>query len=657
MRGSFAAALAMTLAGGWAGSATAKITALTVDKEESFAGGVSFGTAGPYLRISGTAQGELDPNDPRNKVIVDLDKAPRNAAGRVEYQVEFFMMRPADPAKGNGKILYEVTNRGRKLFLPFVHDAKPIAGALSDPTTAEHAGNGFAFNAGYTLVWSGWDPDVPRANGGLSLRVPVASEGGKPIVETIRDEFVFGTRLPIAETAPLSYEAASTEPGAARLTVRTRESDAPQEISAGEWGFAGTKAIKLLPEGTKFKPGVIYEFRYAAKDPKVLGIGFAATRDLVSFLRYESAWGAAATPVGRPISHALAIGISQSGRYLRDHIGQGFNQDEAQRKVFDGVLAHISGIGRVFMNSRFGQPNRTNTQHEDHFFPENEFPFAHGTTSDPLTGRTGALLRGDGFDPLVIETNTSTEYWQKGASLLATDPLGREDMAIPAGVRLFMIAGTQHGGRANLDASPGSCVNPRNPHSSGPALRALLVALDGWATSGKAPPESRIPRLAAGTLVPPDETGFPELPGVAVASFGNTLALYGDWRDPKPDPAKKYVSKVAKVDADGNESGGLRLPDIAAPLGTFAGWNLYKAPYPEGELCDRDGSFIAFAKTKAEREARRDPRPSLEERYGSRDAYVQRLAASAAALVDARLLLPADADAFIAEAKASEAFK
>ena len=274
-------------------------------------------------------------------------------------------------------------------------------------------------------------------NGGLVVRVPTATDHGAPIRRMIRDEFVFGTRIPeTSPTAPLSYEAARFDPGAARLTVRAREADPPQSIPASQWRFASSRAIELLPEGTKFKPGFIYDFRYVAQNPEIVGIGFAATRDLVSFLRYEAKDASGtANPLGAggapPIRHALGFGISQSGRYLRDHVGQGFNQDEAGRKVFDGILAHISGIGRVFDNTEFSQPYRTSTQHEDHFFPENAFPFAHARLRDPITGRSGALLRGDGFDPLIIESNTATEYWQKGASLLATDPLGQHDIAIP----------------------------------------------------------------------------------------------------------------------------------------------------------------------------------------------------------------------------------
>src|SRR5207245_976760 len=277
-----------------------------------------------------------------------------------------------------------------------------------------------------------------------------------------------------------------------------------------------------LREGTKPKPGYLYEFRYEAKNPKVLGLGFAATRDVISWLRYDPA---AIAATGGKISHALAIGFSQAGRYLRNHISEGFNRDEAGRKVFDGIHSHIAGVGRIFFNTPFGQPARTGTQHEDHGFPENEFPFSTASLADPLTGKKGSLFRGDGSDPRLIETNTSTEYWQKGASLLHTDPIGTRDLEIPPTVRLYLMAGTQHGGQARMDATPGNALYPRNPHSPAPALRALLVALDQWVTAGIAPPDSRVPVLAAGTLVTPEALAFPKLPHVYPLRRTNCVAV------------------------------------------------------------------------------------------------------------------------------------
>jgi Alpha/beta hydrolase domain len=638
---------------------------LKIDRMEPFADGMEFGTAGGYLRISGTAYGELDPRHPLNAVIVNLDKAPRNAYGLVEYETDFDIMRPADLGRGHRKILYEVVNRGRKNLLPVLHDAPETSpGAFNDPATPADAGNGLTFHTGYTLVWSGWDPDAPHANSGLSMCAPVATDAGAPIVKNIRDEFVFGTRVPTTRlTAPLSYEAATLDQGQARLTVRARQQDPSTEISPSQWTYADSRSIKLLPEGTAFQPGLIYDFWYPAKDPKVLGIGFAATRDLISFLRYEARDRAGnANPValngGEPeIRAVLAFGVSQSGRYLRDHVALGFNQDETGRKVIDGILSHVAGIGKVFANYEFGQPYRTRTQHEDHRFPENHFPFAHATLTDPMTGQTVGLWRGDGFDPLVIEVNTSTEYWQKGASLLHTDPLGQQDITIPPSVRHYLIAGTQHGGRSGMRAARGSGVHPRNPHDPTPALRALLLALDRWVTEGVEPPPSRVPTLAAATLVAPKDLRFPAIPGMEPPRLADPVDVVNDWVNPEPTSASAYTPLVPQVDADGNEVDGIRLPGIAVPLATHTGWNLYKAPYPEGEFCDREGSYVPFARARAERLAQGDPRLSLEERYGTHEAYVQRVKEVVRELQEARLLLPEDAARFVAEAAARNLFE
>ena len=636
-------------------AAQARIVEIEVQSVRPFANAQTFGAAGAYERVSGVARGELDPADARNKVIVNLDKAPRNARGRVAYEVDFDLLRPVEPARGNGKILYDVTNRGRKFLTHWMMDAPPQN--ANNPLTLEDAGNGLFFRQGWTMVWTGWDPDAPRANHGMSIRVPTAlNADGSPIVQVIRDELVSATRGPALKEFRLTYEAASLDPAQSRLTVRRREADPRVEVPRDQWRLKDSRTLELLgaanPTGAGPAVGSLYELHYPAKDPKVLGVGFAATRDFISYLRYGAAEVRGPHPAGGPKGAAIAVGISQSGRYLRDHIAQGFNQDESARKVFDGVLAHISGVGRVFMNTPFGMPARTNTQHEDHTYPENAFPFSAAVLDDPITGQRGALLRGDGFDPLLIETNTSTEYWQKGASLLTTDPLGQRDVALPASARAYLIAGTQHGGRVGLKPDLGPCMNERNPHSPAPALRALTVALDDWVSRGVAPPASRVPTLAAGTLVRPDNAGFPAIPGLATARFGNDVVLFGDWVNPKIDPAKRYPAGVSRTDADGNEVAGIRLPDIAVPLATYTGWNLYKRPFTEDELCDRDGSYREFAASRADREQAGDPRPSLQERYADHADYRARLRAAVQALVKDRLLLDEDGQGYLRQADA-----
>ncbi|MFO1081742.1 MAG: alpha/beta hydrolase domain-containing protein [Reyranellaceae bacterium] len=619
------------------------LLSIDIERVEPLADGAAFGDVGPYERVIARARGEVDPGHPGNRGIALLDKAPRNERGRVEYATDLFILRPKDPAKGNGRILYEVNNRGRKMLFGNIADGPQ---GVNDPKTLADVGNGFPLRLGYIIVWSGWDPDAPRANMGLALTAPIATDDGQPIVQTVREEFCSGTRGGALETFKLSYEAASLEQPRARLTVREKADDEPRELPLNQWSFVDGRTIRLR-EGSKPRPGWLYEFLYDAKNPKPLGLGFAATRDLVSFLRHDPA-GQAAT--GRPVSHALAIGFSQAGRYLRNHVSLGFNRDEQGGRVFDGIHSHIAGIGRIFCNTPFGQPARTATQHEDHGFPENEFPFSTATLDDPLTGQRGSLLRGDGSDPLLIETNTSTEYWQKGASLLHTDPLGTRDVALPETSRVYMIAGTQHGGRAGATTDPGPNINPRNPHNPMPAVRALLVALDDWVVSGKAPPPSRVPTLADGTLVEAGSTGFPAIPRAAVVRRTHAVAPPGDWVRPQP-PTRTYRTLVCKVDADGNEAAGIRLPDIAVPLATYTGWNEYRQPYPAGEIADRDGSCLPFPIDRAAREASGDPRPSIAERYRSGADYVAKVQAVVEALMRDRLVLQEDAERYLDRAR------
>lgn len=630
--------------------AQARITGIEIASVEPFADGAEFGAAGRYERVIGTARGELDPADPANAGIVDIALAPRNARGMVEYKTDLFILRPRDPGLGNGTLLFEVLNRGRKFLFNWVLDAPAQAvQAVNDPKSATDAGTGLVLRRGYTIVWSGWEADALRQQGGMAIDVPVATRFGKSIVETVRDELVSATRGPAEAPFYLTFKTASPDKDQARLTVRRREADPPRPVPSDAWHYATPRQIELLPKGTKPLPGSLYEFTYQATEPKVLGIGFAATRDVVAHLR--GAASGDADPAGGGIKHALALGISQSGRYLRDFIQQGFNRDEAGRRVFDGVLSHIAGVGGVFLNARFGQPSRTNTQHEDHLYPENAFPFSAAQQHDPVTGRTGRILRGDGFDPLLIEMNTGTEYWQKGASLLTTDPIGRRDVALPDNARAYLVASGFHYGRAGLTSNKGPCANPRSTLNPAPAIRALLVALEEWVADGRAPPESRVPRLSDGTLVEAADIGFPFMVGVPVPTAPNAIARFSTYVDPRPEGGLQYRPLVPRVDADGNDVAGIRLPVIAAPRATYTGWNLYADPFPTDALCDREGSQIPFATTRAERIAKGDPRISIEERYPDADAYVAAVTKSVDALVTDRLLLREDGERMIEAAR------
>ncbi len=616
--------------------AAARLTELRVLAEEPFADGAAFGDAGPYVRIRATARGELDPADAGNAGLALLDKAPRNARGLVEYGTDVFILRPADPARSSGVLLYDVTNRGNKFLMSWVNDARELpTGTVNDPRSAADAGNAFTFRRGWTMVWSGWQPEAATSNNGMAIQVPIATDGPNPIIRRIRHEFVNGTRGPEGNAViGLPYPVANMD--TARLQVRSREADPREEVKRDGWGFRDSRSIQLLPAGTPPTPRRIYDLTYDAIGPTVNGIGFAATRDLVAYLRQRDG-----------VRHTMAVGISLSGRYLRHFLDLGMNRDEDGRRVFDGVLPHISGAGKVFANEAFAMPFRTATQHEDRFYPE--VWGALGYSGGP----GGTLLHGDGSDPLVIESNTSTEYWQKAASLVHGNPDGT-DAPLPAGVRAVLVAGVQHGGHAGTAATPGFCAHGRNPASAGPALRAMLANLEDWVVRGIPPPPSLVPRVADGTGVPAASVQRPTVPGVTWAPGDNQVGRPVDWVQPPAAPVQPYRTFVAALDADGNERAGLRLPHLAVPLGTYTGVNVYR-DMPT-ELCDRDGMFVPFARTQAERERTGDPRPSLEERYGARAAYVERVRAAAAALVEGRMLVQEDAERYVAAAKRVEEF-
>ena len=612
------------------------ITSLEIKERAPFVGGATFGGVGAYQRIDAVAIGEVDPAHPGNAGIALIDKAPRNARGCVEYRSDVTILRPVDAAKGNGRLLYEVNNRGRMMLF-----ANLCAGAAGNqPKTAADLGNALPLKRGFTLAWSGWDPGAPRANGGLGLDAPVATDNGAPIIQRIREEFISGTRLGLMETIRLTYEAADTN---ARLTMRPTQTAPREDVP---FAFVDTRTVRLLPEGTKPTIGTIYELIYNATKPRVLGLGFAATRDLINYLRRDG------EPVlGRRATHALAFGISQAGRYLRDHIALGFNKDESGARVFDGVFTHVAGIGRLFFNTPFAQPARTRTWHEDHDFPEVAFPFSATAFADPTSATTASLLRHDASDPRLIETNTATEYWQKGASLLHTDPDGTRDAVLPDTVRGYFLTGTNHTGKADAPWDAGPCALPRNGHDPMAAVRALLIALDGWVVSGRAPPPSQLPRIDDGTLVPAEAVAFPHAPGFTAPRAANDVASLPDWTTPA-SPPRVWHALVPQVGRDGNELAGLKLPDIAVPRGTHTGWNLYKAPYPAGELADRDGTFLAFAATRAERSANADARPSLAERYPTPGAHAAAITACVKQLCDDGLLLEDDANTYLTKAAA-----
>ena len=648
------------------------ITKIIIDTIQSptFAG-TSFGKVGQYEKLVGRAFGELDPENPLNAVITDIQLAPRNVRGRVEYITDFCILKPLEPSRGNKVLLFDVTNRGNKMtYLPlnFPFRVPPQFPPINDPGSAEDAGTGYLMQQGYTIVWTGWDATAPAGDGRMTITVPVATqEDGQPIVGPSLEELIadHARYVPPGKAVfhlPLTYPAATLDKTQATLTVRENRSDEPTLVPATEWQYIDASKIGLLPEDQQsFERGKIYQFVYPASNPIVAGIGFAAVRDFVSFVRNTDAdEHGTANPLAGMLAWSIATGLSQSGRFHRPFLSLGCNQDEDGQQVFDGMMPYINGAGGGFFNYRFAQPNQTAFQRWSHVYPEQVFPFAYTNLTDPLTQKTDSVLaccEASGTSPKIMEVNDSNSYWFKSASLAITTPDGTADLPDPPNVRFYLLSSIAHG----VASGRGPCQQLQNPISPGPALRALLAALTEWVVSGQEPPPSQVPRLSEGTLVPSlpqSAVGFPEIPGVMYTGVVSVRELYdyGPEFDrgiisiqPPAETGRAYPTLVPQVNADGIDLTGIQLPDIGVPLGTYTGWNLMKNT-PKDE-CSAMGSFIPFATTKAERLASGDPRLSLEERYGTHRRYVQAVETAAQQLVADRLLLPEDASAYVQAAK------
>lgn len=631
-------------------------------REQVFDGG-SFGTVGPYEKLVGRLHAAADPAERLNAGVVNLDRAPRNPQGLVDYWVDFCLLKPLDLARGNRRLLFDAANRGDKLALIDVNSARKSP-TSNDPCAADDAGNGFLMRQGYSILWSAWQGGVPNEDNKLQAGFPVATLDGAPLIGPSREEIIFG-HLQSPAPAPLAYPAASLEQSRATLTVRQYERAARVALPDEAWRFRSPSQIEIdLQAG--YGSGAIYEFIYDARDPIVMGLGFIAVRDVLSFLRHAPA-DAHGTP--NPLAtagHAPAVervityGRSQPGRFLREFVRLGFNEDLAGRRVFDGIYASIAGSRRIFLNQAFAQPGRFHRQHEDHAYPGDQFPFTYATRTDSFTGATDGILaraQASGTCPKFIHVDSSTEFWQGRSSLLVTDEHGH-DIAVPEEVRLYLFAGTQHAGPAMLNHAGIFSQNPIYPLNQvdyGPLNRALIAALEVWSSGGEAAPPSRFPRVGDGTLVapfPPSVPGFPAIPGVRYPGAINELSLMDYAREPPVAvPGKAYPVLVPKLDADGNELAGIRLPDVAVPRATLTGWNLRDASFADGALM-LVGSCFPFTRTRAERIANGDPRPSLEERYASHGLYVAAVREAAERLCRERLLLAEDVERIVARATA-----
>ncbi len=659
-------ALLAALLPGLARPLAAKVERVEVIERGPLADGLAFGEVGAYERLRGRLHYALDPENPANARIVDLGLAPRDGRGLVTFAGDFVLIRPKDLERGNHRLLYEVDNRGNLGMLAFFDEA-PWS---NDPRRAADLGNGFLLRQGYSLLWSAWNWDVLPGDGRLQIELPVATAAGAPITGPVAAEFVLMRPAPSAAFMwgdSRGYPPVDLQAPGARLTLRDEPTGARTLIPRDQWRFDGPTRVFF---NSGFAPGRIYELVYTARDPRVVGLGLAAIRDSMSFFHFERADAeGTANPLasdGKPDARAaLAFGISQSARVLQHMLLEALHVDEAGRMVFDGALIHVPGGGKGSFNHRFAQTTRHPSELEDQQYPADFFPFTTTPEVDPVTGAAGDVLmraRAKGALPKLFYTMTSTEYWTRSASLLHTDVAGVRDLPLAANARLYLFAGAQHGNwRA---AGRGPYQNCGNPLDHRPPMRALLLALDAWATRGTEPPASVFPRLADGTLgsVADYRHGFPAIPGLRLPSrnlqpprlgLGPRFATQGIADRQPPDFGPPFITRVPLPDADGNDRGGIRLPAVAVPLGTYTGWNLRRPEVGAPDHLGRwSGSFVPFARTEAERQAAGDPRASLETRYPARADYETRVEAAAEVLVAKGLLLAGDVGAITARAGA-----
>lgn len=656
---------------------------LTISATEDFAG--SYGSVGAYEKLTGTIEGEVDPADPKNAVIQDLQLAPRNANGLVSYSTEFVMLKPKDMSKASGVLRYDAPNRGNILTM-----LNPAA-TPSDAVYLER---------GYVMLYAAWQGDVPKSNPArLTATVPVARNAdGSSITGPYRSELVPTAATPamslpggVFNGSMIPYEPASLDNTLAgySLTRRRNETDPRVAIPPADWKFATCDAAANPFPGTAsptsvclkggFDPQYLYELVYVAKDPKVMGVGLAALRDAVSFFRGKAADSAGtANPLAGRITHTIGQGTSQSGNAMKTFLHLGFNQALDGSKVFDGMYAHVAAR-QTNINTRFAVPGGGGGLRTDHT--------AFGQTAprglaadyvDDVSGRQGGVMKrcaATATCPKFFLGLSGTEFWQLQGSPVLTDAYGFRDLTQPDNARIYYYASTQHGGAggtASISYAPSRNVYPAGTvvHFND-TFRALFIALEDWVVRGTEPPASQVPQLADGTLVRPDQLVFPAMKGLtwpvggtatAIPDF-NYLARYngfplfdfGPQYIPQDESGiatllppyytgRDYAILVPQVDAGtGLTRAGIRSVEAQAPLGTSIEFN-YVATPGIVDLSNLTGSFIPFHKTEAARLAAGDARPSLEALYGTQAGYVAAVTAAADRLVAQRLLLPRDAE-------------
>ncbi len=634
--------------------AAAAVVDLQVTQRVSLLDGQAFGEAGAYEKIAGIVTIAVDPDDEANGRITDLGLAPRDSDGRVRARANFMVLKPVDPKRSNGVGLLEVSNRGGKASLRYFNGATVSA---ADPVKPDAFGDGLLMRLGLTVIWVGWQFDVSDQPGNLRLEAPVARGADAPLTGLARSDWVVDAPVPALALGHRGHRPYPVYDRADPRNVLYRRAgrDEPRrEVPRERWRFGRTMDVGWSDDDGwisldgGFKPGHVYELVYVARDPVVVGLGLAMIRDLMAYARFDP-------KAVFPVRHAIAFGVSQTGRFLRQFLYQGFNVDEQGRRVFDGMLIHTAGAGRGSFNHRFAQPSRDAHRYSAFFYPTDLYPFASLPTPDPVTGRDDGLL--DALDPAhrpkVMVTNTGYEYWGRAASLIHTAVDG-QDLEAAVQERIYHLASGQHYVGAWPSPQVPALADGRawrsNPLDFLVNLRALLSRLVDWVARDQAPPHSRYPQRARGELVTPDAFRFVDLPGLTAPDRAHVAyrADYGpDWsrgvigKQP-PWLGPPFVTQVPAVDTMGNELGGVRNVEITVPLATYTPWSLRGGLHQPAELNDFVGMIAPLAVDDASAVANGDPRPSVASLYRDRDDYLRQVAAAAAALVEQGFLLDED---------------
>ena len=625
-----------------ASAARAEVTRIDIQRRADILGGRAFGSAGPYETLAGTVHFAVDPANPRNAIIVDLDKAPRNAQGRVEFSGDIYIIKPKDPARGNGVLFFDIVNRGNKGLLGVFSRG----GRSADPKTEADFGDAYLLKQGYTLVMVGWQFDIPAGKGAVGFNAPIATDNGAAITGWVRMPFLSDKAVPsmpyLAGYNTATYLPIDPQNRQYRLTEREGTFAPPRLIPRDDWQFGRSDGSGVVSDPASvylksgFRAGFTYELAYETKNPPVAGLGMAAIRDVASAFKFGN------SPLA-PGKLAYMYGVSQTGRLLRQLIHEGFTIDESGRKAFDAAFVQTGATGVGSFNERFAQPNELGP------FTQTKFPFLYKTTVDPITGREDGLGKRipAGLEPKIFLVDSSSEYWDRGrlAALRHTSMDGKQDVEDAPNVRAYLLAGTKHGAGSFPPADNGGQFK-ENVNDYRWAQRGLLAALDAWTRLGVNPPASKVPTVRDGSLVAHRDMRFPNLPGLQQPTF-----VPGGYRADVPAPYSAMPFLVPSVDGDGNEIGGIRLPVVAVPLATLTGWQFRSerigAP---GTLIAMAGAYIPFPATRAERERRKDPRPSVAERYGTKAEYLRKVQEAAAKLAQERFVLREDVPALVEEA-------